>query len=109
MSQVREELENAKLEIEKNKANMKEEMDKAKEDIKKTKEELKAWQQMLDEMQKDGLINTNADYDIEYKDSGLFINHQKQTKEVLNKYQGYFKKGNTRIYKKNGRFNISID
>jgi phenylalanyl-tRNA synthetase alpha subunit len=109
MSQIRKELENAKLEIEKNKVNMKEEMSKAKEDIKKAKEELKAWQQMLDEMEKDGLINTKEDYDIEYKDNELYINHQKQAQEVLNKYKDYFKKDNTRIYKKNGGFNISID
>jgi hypothetical protein len=109
MSQIKKELENSKLEIEKNKENMKEEMSKAKEELKKAKEELKAYQQMLNEMEKDGLINTKEDYDIEYKESGLYINHQKQSQEVLNKYKNYFKQDNTRIYKKNGRFNISID
>jgi len=109
MSQIRKELENAKLEIEKNKVSMKEGMSKAKDGIKKAKEELKAWQQMLDEMEKDGLINTKKDYDIEYKDGDLLINHQKQPQEVLNNYKAHFKKGNTHIYKKNGGFNIRID
>jgi len=64
---------------------------------------------MLDEMEKDGLINSKEDYDIEYKEGNLYINDQKQPQEVLNKYKEYFKKDNTRIYKKNGGFNISID
>jgi len=109
MSQIRRELENAKLEIEKNKVNIKDEMNKAKEEIKNAKEELKAWQQMLDEMEKDGLINTKEDYEIEYKEGNLYINNQKQPQEVQNKYKAYFKKDNTHIYKKNGGFNISID
>jgi len=109
MSQIKKELENAKLEMEKDKVNMQEEMSKAKEEIKKAKEELKGYQQMLDEMEKEGLINTKEDYEVEFTGSELYINHQKQSEEIFSKYKKYFSKDGTRLYKKNGRFNINID
>jgi hypothetical protein len=64
---------------------------------------------MLDEMEKEELINRKADYDVDYRDGDLFINGQKQPNDILNRYKGYFKKDNTRIYKKDGRFNIDIN
>ncbi len=109
MAEIKESLERARLEMGKNKVDIKSEMGRAKEEIKKAKEELKGYRQMLDDMEKDGLINTSEDYSVEYKDGSLYINDQKQPQEVLNKYRNYFKKDNTRIYKKNGRFNINID
>jgi chromosome segregation ATPase len=109
MSQIKRELENARLEFEKNKVNMKEEMGKAKEEIKKAKEELKGYRQMLDEMEKEGLVNTKEDYEIEYTGAALYINHRKQPENIFNKYKDYFREDGTRIYKKNGRLNISID
>jgi hypothetical protein len=109
MHQIKKELEKAKLEIETNKLNLKEQMSKAKADIKKATQEWNRWQQMLVEMEQDGLINTKEDYDIQYKGGELYINHQKQTQEVFNKYQDYFKNENTRIYKKNGGFKVNID
>ena len=109
MEEVRKELENVKIEMEKNKVNVKEEMDKAKINIEEAKQELKAYKQLLDGLEKDGLIDTKKDYSIEYKNGELFINGQKQPQEVLNKYKGYFKHDNTKIYKENGRFNIDID
>ena len=79
INQIKKELENSKLEIEKNKVDMKEEMSKAKEEIKKAKEELKGYQQMLDEMEKEGLISTKEDYEVEFTGDELYINHQKQS------------------------------
>lgn len=109
MEEIKKELENVKVEMEKNKVNVKEEMDKAKINIEEAKQELKAYKQLLDGLEKDGLIDTKKDYSIEYKNEELYINGQKQPQDVLNKYKGYFKQDNTRIYKKNGRFNIDID
>ncbi len=109
INQIEKELENAKLEIEKNKVDMKEEMSKAKEEIKKAKEKLKGYQQMLDEMETEGLINTKEDYEVEFTGTELYINHQKQSEEIFSKYKKYFREDGTRLYKKNGRFNINID
>jgi len=109
MEEVKKELENVKIEMEKNKVNVKEEMAKAKIQIEEAKQELKAYKQLLDGLEKDGLINAKKDYSIEYKNGELFINGQKQPQDVLNKYKGYFKHDNTKIYKENGRFNIDID
>jgi chromosome segregation ATPase len=109
IDQIKKELENVKDEMKKNKVNIKEEIDNAKEDIKKAKEELKGYRDMLDDMEKNNLIDTKEDYSVEYKNGELFINGKKQSQEVLNKYKGYFKKDNTEISKKNGRFNININ
>jgi chromosome segregation ATPase len=109
MDEVRKKLENVKGETEKNKVDIKEQMDNAKEGIKKAKKELKAYRGLIDDMEKDGLINTKDDYSIEYKDDELYINGKKQSPEITDKYKDYFKENNTRIYKKNGRFTIDTD
>jgi hypothetical protein len=107
--EVKKELEKAKIEFEKNKVDLKKELDKAKVDIQKSKEELKGYQQMLGGMENDGLINSKEDYDIEYKENELYINHQKQSATTRDKYQHYFKKDPTHILKKDGIFNITAD
>ena len=109
MDEVRKELENVKDEMEKNKFYLKQQMDNATEGIKKEKEELKDYRGLINGLQKDGLINTKADYVIKYKDDELYINGKKQSPEIAAKYKGYFKENNTRIYKKNGRFTIDTD
>jgi hypothetical protein len=109
MDEVRKELENVKEEMEKNKINLKEQMDNAKERIEKAKEELKDYRELIDDLEKDGLINTKEDYNIKYKDDELYINGKKQSPEITAKYKSYFKENNTRIYKKNGRFTVDTD
>jgi chromosome segregation ATPase len=109
MDEVRKELENVKEEMEKNKVDLKEQMDNAKQGIEKAKEELKDYRELIDGLEKDGLINTKEDYSIKYKDDELYINGKKQSPEITDKYKGYFKENNTRIYKKNGRFTIDTD
>ncbi|MBS1917553.1 MAG: hypothetical protein JST87_14885 [Bacteroidetes bacterium] len=109
MDKVRENVNAAMRELKENKFNLEETMVNAKEEIKKAKEELEGYREMLNAMQKDGLINTKEDYNIEFDNGGLYINHQKQSQAITDKYKGYFKKDGTRIYKKSGRFNINID
>jgi hypothetical protein len=109
MDEVRKELENVKEEMEKNKFDLKEQMDNAKEGIEKAKEELKDYRELIDGLEKDGLINTKEDYSIKYKDDELYFNGKKQSLEITEKYKSYFKENNTRIYKKNGRFTIDTD
>ncbi len=109
MEEVRAELEKTKQELDKNKINIRIDMDKARAGIEKTKNELKGYQEMIGRMEKDGLVNNNEDYTIEYKNGTLFINDQKQPESVSRKYKGYFKEEGTKISCKNGSFKISIE
>jgi chromosome segregation ATPase len=109
MDEVSKALKNVKEEMEKNKFDLNEQMDNAKEGIEKAKEELKDYRELIDGLEKDGLINTKEDYSIKYKDDELYLNGKKQSPEITEKYKGYFKENNTRIYKKNGRFTIDTD
>lgn len=112
--EVKKALENTKKEL----ARMKEEMKKQQFDFKKqfenatkevdkAKEELKANQEMIYDMEKDGLLNTKEDYTIEYNDGELTINGKKQPQEVANKYKKNFKKKSIAIKKQDGEIKIS--
>jgi len=94
--------------MEKNKDNMKLDFDKMRKDLEKTKVELKGYQEMVYKMEADGLLKTNSDYKIEYKDGQLFINGDKQSMEVTNKYKKYFPKDGISIRKQKGEMNINI-
>ncbi|MES1222607.1 MAG: hypothetical protein ABUT20_44340 [Bacteroidota bacterium] len=109
MDEVRENVDAAMKELKDNKVDMEEAMSNAREEIKNAKEELVGFREMLNDMEKNGLIDTKGDYNIEYDNGELYINHQKQAQNITDKYKGYFKKDGTRIYKRNGRFNINID
>ena len=102
MEKAREEIKNSKVDI-------REEMRKAKDEIKEEKATLKGYREMLDDMEKKGLINTKEDYSIEYKGGDLFINDKKQSQEITDKYKNYFKKDNTSLIKKSGELEISND
>jgi chromosome segregation ATPase len=112
--EVKKELENAKKEmarareeIKNQKFNFKKEMEKASVDIDKAKVELKGYQEMIYEMEKDGLLSTSADYTIEYKNSDLFINDKKQPQEVADKYKKYFSNKTIAIKKHDGKISIN--
>jgi hypothetical protein len=81
-------------------------MEDAGKEIKKAKEELKAYQEMVYEMEKDKLLDTRNDYTIRFRDGGLYINGQKQTEAITEKYKKYFRK-NTTIKKRDGDININ--
>jgi hypothetical protein len=100
MARVREDLRNQKFDFKKD-------MDKAREEVGKAKEEMKGYQDMIYEMQKDGLLNTKEDYNIEFKSGDLFINDKKQPQSVANKYNKYFKKKNIAIKKQGGKMKIN--
>jgi hypothetical protein len=110
---VQKELENAKKEMARvreemkhQKFDFKKDMDKAREEVGKAREEMKGYQEMIYEIEKDGLINTKEDYSIEYKSGDLFINDKKQPQSVTDKYNKYFKKKNIAIKKRNGQLTI---
>ncbi len=103
------ELKKTKRELDKNKINITIDMEKARAGIEKAKNELKGYQEMIDRMEKDGLVNNNEDYTIEYKNGALYINDQEQPESVSRKYNSYFKEEGTKISRKNGSFKISME
>lgn len=108
MDDLRRELDHVRVEVEKNRPLIREQLKRAQEDFRKAKGTLLAYQEMLDDMEADGLINQDGDYSIAYKNGELFVNEQKQPAQTRDKYKEYFK-GDMKIYRKNGRFNINID
>ena len=73
-------------------------MQGAKEAIKKAQKELQELKQFTDELQKDGLIDKKKPYSIEWKNGGeLFINGNKQSKEISDKYRKYYREDGYKI------------
>jgi flagellar motor protein MotB len=106
MEEMRSKMERVQEEMEKNKDKMKFDLEKAKENLKKAKTELKAYQEMIEDMENDGLIDTHEDYKIQFKNNELFINGKRQSSEVTDKYRKYFKE-DTVIEKQGGNMNIN--
>jgi autotransporter translocation and assembly factor TamB len=80
---------------------MKKHIDKSmahvKESMLKVQVEIKNMQDFTDELQKDGLIDKKKNYQIEVKSGELYIDGNKQSKEVSDKYRKYYKKDNFSI------------
>jgi chromosome segregation ATPase len=100
MARVKEEMKNQKF-------NFQKDMDKAREEVGKAAAEMKGYQEMIYEMEKDGLLNTKEDYSIEYRSGDLFINDKKQPQSVTDKYNKYLKKKNIAIKKQDGKMKIN--
>jgi hypothetical protein len=100
--------------IEDNLKKMKPEIEKsmqnAKESIEKAKTEMLAYKNFIDRLDKDGLINKNKNYTIEYKNSELTINGKKQSVDVVKKYNSFLKdKKDFTIKKDDDGFDIDND
>ena len=107
MADAKKQMEKAQEDMKHQQFNFKKDIDKAKMDIDHAKEELKNYQEMIYDMEKDGLLNTKDDYTIAYKDGDLFINDKKQPQEVTDKYKKYFKNDKVTIKKADGHININ--
>ncbi len=76
-------------------------MKQAREGIDKAKQQVQQLKDFTEALQKDGLIDKSKGYTIEWKDNGdLYINGEKQSKQVSDKYSPYYKPGGYTI--KNG-------
>jgi len=100
--------------IEENLKKMKPEIEKsiqdAKESIDKAKKELERYKSLIDGLDKDGLIDKNKNYTIEYKNGELSVNGKKQPADVVRKYNGFLKDHkNFTIKKDDDDFNIDND
>jgi len=107
MADAKKQMQKAEEDLKHQKFNFKKDLDKAKTDIDHAKEELKSYQEMIYDMEKDGLLDTKDDYSVEYKDGDLFVNGKKQPQEVTDKYKKYFKQDHVTIKKENGHININ--
>ena len=100
---IEEELKRIKPEIEKSLA-------EARVGFEKAKEELTAYKNFIDGLDRDGLIDKDKSYTIEYKDGALTINGKKQPAATTNKYSNFLKeKKNFTIKKDEDDFNIDND
>lgn len=107
MEHAKREMEKAKDEMQHQKLHFRADMDKAKVEVGKAREELKGYQEMIYDMEKEGLLSSKGDYTIEYKNGELLINDKKQPKEVADKYQPYFKTKQVTIKKEDGDMKIN--
>ena len=85
-------------------------MQNAKQSVEKAKKELLEHKAFIDGLDKDGLIDKDKNYTIEYKNGELTINGKKQSAEVVKKYNAYLKaKKDFTIKKDEDHFNIDND
>jgi hypothetical protein len=100
---IEENLKKMKPEIEKS-------MQNAKEGIDKAKKELEGYKSLIDGLGKDGLIDKNKNYMIEYKNGELTVNGKKQPADVVKKYDSFLKgHKNFTIKKDDNGFNLDND
>lgn len=85
-------------------------MEKAKADIEKAKTEMKEYNDFVDGLEKDGLLNRKEGYTIKHKNGELIINNKKASENVYNKYRSFLEKHKKfTINKSDDDFNIDID
>lgn len=103
LKKMEEELKNMGPKLEKS-------MKEARESMEKAKKELTEFKGFIESLHKDGLINKNEPYRIQYENGELTINGKKQPAEVLNQYQGFLKdRRNFTIKKEKDDFNIDMN
>jgi chromosome segregation ATPase len=104
MEKVKAEMENAKIEMQKAKeidmSKIKAELEKigpqvekamkeANVSIEKAREEITSYKNLVDALDRDGLLNKNENYKIEYKDKELTVNGKRLTSDATQKYNTY--------------------
>lgn len=100
LSKMKLELENIRPEIERS-------MQEAKKGIEKARQEISSYKNLVHALDKDGLLNKNADYKIEYKNKELTVNGKKLSADAIRKYGEYLDdKRNFTIQKEADNFNI---
>jgi hypothetical protein len=100
LTEMKKELENLRPEIEKSLA-------EAKKDIEKARKEITSYKNLVDALDKDGLLNKNENYKVEYKDGELTVNDKKLSAAESKKYSEHLSgKENFTIKKDKDDFNI---
>jgi len=100
---IEENLKKVKPELEKS-------MQNAKESIEKAKKDLLEYKSFIDGLDKDGLIDKDKNYTIQYKNGELTVNGKKQPAGVVKKYSSFLNgKNDFTIQKNEDNFNIDND
>jgi hypothetical protein len=100
LPRVREELERVRPRIE-------ESLERAHEGIDRAKKELTNYKNLIDALDRDGLIKKDSHYRIQWVEGELIINGKKQPEDVRNRYQEYLKdQQDFRLKKDEDGFNI---
>ena len=82
LSKMKEELANIRPEIEKSLA-------EAKKDIAKARQEISDYKNLVHALDKDGFLNKNQNYKVEYKNKELTVNGKKLSADAIRKYSEY--------------------
>jgi hypothetical protein len=105
--ELQRDMEKLKAELKREKIDMEKELTKAKQEISKAREELTMYKTMISEMEKDGLLKSEEDYTIQYKNGKLSINGKEQPKDITDKYRKYISKETLTIKSEKGNIEIN--
>ena len=104
------EMEKVREEMKKIGPQLEQELAKAKVEIEKAKTEVREYQEFIDGLEKDGLINKKENYTIRHKDGELSVNGKKVSTDVYNKYRAFLEKHKTiTIEKSEDKFSVDKD
>jgi len=110
MPKIEIEMKNLEKELSKIGPEIEKAMEKAKVEIEKAKKEMKDYNDFVDGLENDGLLNRKEGYTIKHKDRELFINGKKASDATYKKYRSFLEKHKTfKIEKSDDDFNIDID
>jgi chromosome segregation ATPase len=84
-------------------------MAEAKVQLQEATKEMKAYQTFIDDLHKDGLIDKQKDYRVEWKKGELMINGKKQGEEAIRKYTFLQGRKDFTLLKNSDEFNINLD
>lgn len=106
LNDAKKEMEKAKQEMKENSFDMKKEIEKARVEVDNAKKEVLGYQEMVYDMEEEGLLSTKQDYTIEHKNGIISINGKPLNESSTNKYKKYFRNKDMKIEKKDGKINI---
>ena len=106
---VHEKLEEAKRKLQQAKAQIaRKEAEVQAKAARKHKDDNSNFENMLNQMQKEGLINRSDKYTVKKEDGELYINGQKQSKDVYSRYSSYLKGDEISIKGSKGSLSITV-
>jgi len=110
MSKIQLDMEKMQAELAKIGPEIEKSMEKAKVEIEKAKVEMKEYNDFVDGLEKDGLLNRKEGYTIKHNDGELFINGKKASEATYKKFKTFLEKHKKfTIEKSDDDFNIDID
>jgi hypothetical protein len=110
MKKIQLDMEKMQAELSKIGPEIEKSLEKAKVEIEKAKVEMKEYNEFVDGLEKDGLLNRKEGYTIKHNDGELFINGKKASDATYKKYKPFLEKRKKfTIEKSDDDFNIDID